>query len=130
MEIICLDSSVLIDHFRQSNKNNTFFFKLAGFYQFSIASIVWYEITRGNSRSQIFFWNNLLNNIDILPFDKDCADIAANLYQQLKKINKLAGTDDLLIAATALRYGYKVVTLNQKHFQNIPNLDLITINDI
>lgn len=45
MEIICLDSSVLIEYYRKNKKENSFLFQLAAKYEFKIPSVVKYEIS-------------------------------------------------------------------------------------
>jgi tRNA(fMet)-specific endonuclease VapC len=131
MEIICIDSSVLIDHFRnQSKKTDTFFIELNKKFVITIPAVVWYEIHRGSNPAQDTFWDNLQDNITILPFDKDSAETAGEIYKVLKKMNKLPGTDDILISAIAKRFGFRLATLNPKHFENIPDLDIIRPTDI
>ena len=41
-------------------------------------------------------------------------------------VGKLPGTDDILIGATALANNLKLATLNVRHFQDMPGLQLLT----
>jgi len=125
MEIICLDTSVLIEFYRNKDKSKSFWFQLAKKYQFSIPAIVKYEILRGDKKKDEF-WLEIFNHISILPFDSDCADFASEIYLKLKLSNQLIATDDLLIAATALKDNLKIATLNANHFQRIENLVVLT----
>lgn len=123
MEIVCLDSSVLIEYYRKKEKSTTLFFQLATKYQFAIPTIVEYEILRGDAKKDEF-WQTLFNQITSLPFDRQCAAQSAGIYQHLRSIGKLPGTDDILIAATALANGLRLATLNAHHFADIPGLEL------
>jgi len=44
--------------------------------------------------------------------------------------NQLVDTDDLLIAATAMKNNSKIATLNADHFKRIDGLIVITPNDL
>jgi len=126
MEIICLDSDILIEFYRSKNKRNTVLFKLTKEYQFSIPAIVKYEILRGNKKKDKF-WNSFFQETKILPFDDECSQVASEIYQNLKQKHNLIGTDDILIAATAIKHNCSLATLNKKHFSRIKNVNLINI---
>jgi len=56
-EIICLDTSILIDYYRKTDKQNSFFFQLTQTYHlFAVSIITEYEIMIGSSQSQDAFW--------------------------------------------------------------------------
>ncbi len=48
------------------------------------------------------------------------------LKNQLEKAGNLVEDFDLLIAATCLAHGCDLITLNIRHFERIPNLNLVT----
>jgi len=124
--MILLDSSVLIDFFRKSDKKKTFFYQLSKTNtEFCISSITYYEIGIGNRKSHFEFWEKLTKNIMVISFDKVCSDNAINIYIDLLKSNKMIDLADLLIGATALTYNFPVATLNKNHFERIKNLELI-----
>jgi len=125
MEVVCLDTSVLIHYYRSKDKSTTFFFKLAGQYQFVIPTIFEYEILRGDVKKDVF-WQNLFTVIGVLAFDGNCVSEAVKIYLHLRSIGKLPGTDDILIGATALANNLKLATLNVRHFQDMPGLQLLT----
>lgn len=58
MEIIIIDSNILIEYYRQKDKTQTFFFKLSSSYQFQVSAITKYEIYRGDKQ---------LENVPITP---------------------------------------------------------------
>lgn len=125
MEVIALDSSVLIDYYRKKKKQDTFLFQLAGTYTFNIPAIVKYEIYRGNQK-QDPLWENVFTGTEVLPFDDKSAEIAASIYLDLKNRSQLIPTDDILIAATAIRYKLPLATLNKKDFARIKGLNILT----
>ncbi|MCL4392778.1 PIN domain-containing protein, partial [Patescibacteria group bacterium] len=56
------------------------------------------------------------NEIDL---NKDIAKRAGELFRD---VNKGLGVADYIIAASALVTGYIVITLNKKHFEQIPHI--------
>lgn len=61
----------------------------------------------------------------VLPFDSACSKIAAEIYRNLKKSNKLIGISDIFIGATAIANDLALVTLNIEHFNRIKDLNLL-----
>lgn len=126
-ELICLDTSVLIDYFRKTEKRNSFFFSLASRYAlFSISVITEFEILSGSNELQKSFWEQIFKNFVILPFDQKASKEAILIYQQLKLSGNLIEMPDLFIGAVAKANGLKLATLNEKHFARISGLELIT----
>ncbi len=125
MEIACLDSTVLIEHYRAKDKTSTFLFRLIQAYTVQVPSIVRYEVLRGD-RSKDNFWLNYFANKTVLSFDNACAGTAAFIYATLKANNQLIGAEDILIAATALTYNLPLATISTRHFSRVDNLRLIT----
>ena len=125
MEIACLDSTVLIEHYRAKDKTSTFLFRLIQAYTVQVPSIVRYEVLRGD-RSKDNFWLNYFANKTVLSFDNVCAGTAAFIYATLRANNQLIGAEDILIAATALTYNLPLATISTRHFSRVDNLRLIT----
>jgi tRNA(fMet)-specific endonuclease VapC len=131
MEIICLDTNVLIAHKRakKADKDKTFLYRLATkSYQFAVSSITVYELLRGDNQDEDAYWKVMFNNMTVLDFDSNCAEHAANIYQNLKKKGMLIEPEDLLIAATALGNNMNLATGNIKHFDRVVGLELVVDN--
>ena len=65
-----VDTSILIDYYRKTDKANSVWIKLIREgYDFGISTITKYEIYSGASNSQLEFWNGVLQAIEVLPFD-------------------------------------------------------------
>lgn len=124
MEIIIIDSNILIDYYRQKDKTQTVFFKLSSSYQFQVSAITKYEIYRGDKQKDAF-WEVFFASVLVLPFDTSCANIAADIYKDLKSKNLTVDTDDILIAATAIHHNLPLATINRKHFNRINHLNLV-----
>jgi predicted nucleic acid-binding protein len=104
---------------------DTVFFRLSSKnIRFAISAITCYEIFVGETKENVF-WNSLLSSIDILYFDLQCANKAADVMKSLKRRNQIIDTPDLFIAATALSHNLSIATLNKKHFERIEGLDII-----
>ncbi len=69
-KIILVDTSILIDLFRKTDKDNASLIALVRQgYTYCLSSIPEYEIFTGASLGQVDFWNNFLQNTNVLPFD-------------------------------------------------------------
>ena len=124
-KIILADTSILIDLFRKSKKVNSKFVQLAmEGYEFQISAITAYEVYSGATIGQLPFWDDLLEKIIVLPFDKDVVKQAVIINRILKQKRKQIELADLFIAATAVNHDLSLATLNRKHFERI---DLLTI---
>lgn len=70
---------------------------------------------------------NILSHVPVLEFDTEVARTYAELYahalSQTKRSN--LNVHDLQIAATALAYGYSLLTTNTDDFKGIPGLKVI-----
>ena len=124
-ELICLDTSILIDYFRKRNKSGTQFFKLSSEFDFAISVITKLEILTGIKKEQEVFWTNVFNRIKILELSEKDVEIAAGIIKSLKMKNKIIGLKDILIASTAITNGLRISTLNLKEFERIDNLQLL-----
>ena len=126
-EIICLDTSILIDFYRKKIKEKSAFFQLTTRCKlFAVSIITTYEIMIGSDVTQAEYWSDFFDRITVLPFDKKANDIAIDSAKYLKTINKLIEVPDIFIGATALANNMKIATINKKHFDRIPGLVLVS----
>jgi predicted nucleic acid-binding protein len=124
--MILLDSSVLIELFRKKDKNKTLFYNLTQVYDdLCISSITYYEIGIGNRKTHFEYWEELTDNLTVIPFDKVCSVSAIEIYLDLLAKNKIIDLADLLIGATALAHTIPIATLNIKHFERIKGLEIV-----
>jgi len=66
----------------------------------------------------------LLEIIQVVPFDIECAKIFGTIKSKLRSLGKPTGEVDALIAATAMAREATLVTTNKKHFENIEGLKI------
>ncbi len=64
----------------------------------------------------------LLQPIQLLSFDSECAAHAARIRVTLEAAGTPIGPHDTLIAATALRHQATLVTRNVREFSRVPGL--------
>jgi predicted nucleic acid-binding protein len=65
-----------------------------------------------------------LDSLNIVQFDKQSAEIFAQLKAQLQKQGNVVADMDLLIASICLANGLTLVTNNTRHFEKISGLRL------
>lgn len=122
---LMVDTSILIDYFRKTDKNNS---RLVSHFKnyniLYISSVTEYEVVNGATVMHIQFWNQMLSRFIILNFDSRAARQAAEIVRQLKTKRKTIDIPDLFIAATASVHGLIIDTLNTRHFIDIDSISL------
>ncbi len=125
-KIILIDTSILIDYFRKTDKNNSVLISLFDQgYDLIISAITHYEIYSGTTANQLIFWKSLLQRTKVLALDKVVAQTAVDINNQLKRKRKQIEIADLFIAATAVANNLPFATLNTKHFERIDSLTIV-----
>ena len=125
MEVICLDTTILIEYWRAKDKGKTKLVSLQSQYEFAVSVIVVYELLRGDNSAEDSFWKKFFAQVTILDMDIECAEIAGNIYRDLKQNGNMIGVEDILIAAAALKHKLKVATDNTAHFNRIKGLTVV-----
>ena len=124
--MILVDTSILIDYFRKSDKSNS---KLVALirdgYKFQISSVTEYEIFAGSTLGQQKYWEEFLEKIKVISFDQDAVKAAVEINNKLKLKSKQIAIADLFIAATAISNNLPFATLNRKHFDRIDDLLIV-----
>ena len=95
---------------------------------FAMASISVMELRAGalGAAHPTTFWNRvdreIISHLKVLSFDHEAAIEAGNLFVHLQKKGEPIGSEDVMIAAIAKRFGAIVVTGNVRHFERVPGL--------
>ncbi len=125
--MVVLDTSILIDHLRQSRNKETVLAKFSASTEetLAISIITIQELYEGKStkteeRERALL--SLISPIKILPYTYQAAKLAGEIARDLDKPIELA---DAAIAATTITDRAKLLTLNRKDFKGIKNLSLI-----
>jgi predicted nucleic acid-binding protein len=125
-KIVLVDTSILIDLFRKTDKANSALVSLVRQgYIYCISAVTEYEIYTGTTSEQVDFWDDFLEKANVLVFDQTVAKVAVDLNKDLKRKRKLIDVADLFIAATAISNNLPLATLNKKHFDRIDGLTII-----
>ncbi|NER80890.1 MAG: type II toxin-antitoxin system VapC family toxin [Leptolyngbya sp. SIO1D8] len=78
------------------------------------------QIKRSTKKAVLGF----LDDIEIVPFSAEAANVAAEIRAGVELAGKPIGAYDILIAATALDCNFILVTSNEKEFARIPRLKI------
>ncbi len=126
-DLILLDTSVLIEYFRKKQKTESFFYKLSDVSNnFCISVITHYEISCGINFQQNSFWNSFFSDIINVPYSASLNAVAVKITSDLKRKRQSIEFKDLIIAATAVHFNYRLATINVRHFEHITGLKLVT----
>ncbi len=119
---LLVDTSVLIDHLRGGKTWKKVVVESGEDLKLFVPTIVIFELFSGQSTrdsSIVVKIYQLLANFQRIELDENIAKIAGELFRDLKKHIQIS---DYIIAATALSTNATVLTLNRKHFEQIPGL--------
>jgi tRNA(fMet)-specific endonuclease VapC len=72
------------------------------------------------------FIDELKKHVPVHPVTDSTAEIAGQISGEQAAKGITLPVDDLLIGASAIEQGYAVVTLNTRHFQKIPGLQVLS----
>jgi tRNA(fMet)-specific endonuclease VapC len=123
---VLIDTSIIIDHFRKSDKTNTRLVQHFKKYSLFISSITVFELYNGaSSPEKAHDIELILKNVEVIDVNKKIAIEASKIYLLLAKKNKAIEFRDILIAATAIVSKMPIDTLNVNHFSRIAGLKLI-----
>ena len=73
------------------------------------------------------FIADLLADMEVVPYAKATALLAGKIDGEQRALGVTIPYADLLIGVTALEHGYSVATVNLRHFQMIPGLNVVMI---
>jgi tRNA(fMet)-specific endonuclease VapC len=135
---LILDSSVVIAAERRGETVEQFIEKMvkaAGDQEAALSTIGLAELIHGIYHAQTpeirlrreSFVNELLADLTVYPYTKETALLAGKVDGEQRSKGVVIPLGDLLIGATALSLGYKVLTGNLRDFQRIPGLSVMQI---
>lgn len=129
MKAALIDPNILSQFFRgQAQVVNKFETYLKEYDTINLSIITYYEIVSGlkhrDAHKQLGVFLDFVTQNSLLPFTQKVADVAAELYADLRKQGQPIDDIDLLIAGTAIANGLTLVTHNRKHFDRIAQLEV------
>lgn len=122
-----LDTNVLIDFLRGTSRNIYKMLLRSDASLIKVPAVVKAELLLGaekssNPEAERHKAEALLLPFEIVPFDDGCTFQYAKIRAYLEHEGLVIGSNDLLIAATALAYSSVLVTNNTREFERVPGL--------
>ena len=124
---LVLDTSIIIDYLRNGQTGINFFDNIAEDVIFFIPTIVIFELFSGKSTINPEKLNKILDFMESFQRVELTETIAQRAGELYRDISTTLQVPDYIIAASTLEIGGEVVTLNKKHFMEIPNLKLYLV---
>lgn len=129
---LILDTSILVAAERKRFDFKSFILAEAPSENYYISIITVSELLHGVYRAsgkrrvrRNAFVEAIIQKTPILQFDLSIARFHAELSANLETSGFRIGAHDLIIAATCLRFNYKIATLNEKEFERVDGLVLM-----
>lgn len=133
---LILDSSVVIEAERRSETAGRLVERVVsvtGDQETAISAVGLTELVHGLYRANTpalrlqrqTFLDDLLAGLAVYPYTKQTALLAGRLDAEQRNRGVVIPVADLLIGATALSLGFSVLTVNMRHFRQIPGLSVV-----
>lgn len=124
-----LDTNIIIDHLRKPSDESllTKMTKNHSNETLGISVISIQELYEGKSTKDLTkenFMLSILGLLTVLPYDAEVAKLAGKIARDSSESIDLG---DTAIAATTILNGASLLTLNEKHFESIPDLNLFSL---
>ena len=135
---IMLDSSVIIAAERKRQTIEDFLTSIwqrFGEVEIAISAVTLAELVHGVARANTpenkerrrDFIDELKRHVPVHPVTDSTAEIAGQTSGEQAAKGITLPADDLLIGASAIEQGYAVATLNIRHFEKIPGLQVLSL---
>jgi tRNA(fMet)-specific endonuclease VapC len=85
--------------------------------------------SRNPIQAEIRF-GEMLKRLEIVSLDQAIVQRFASVRRGLRSKGLLIGDLDILIGCTALSHDFTLLTRNRKHFERIPGLRFLTLDDV
>jgi len=122
MEKVALDTNILIEILKNNTQIVSMFYQASS--KFAISSISAMELYYGaRDKKELQNLKKFITFFDTIELDTTIATTATLLIETYAKSHSLT-IPDALIAATSIRHGYPLWTLNVKDFHYIDGLNL------
>lgn len=125
---VVVDSSIIIDYLRGGRKWDDFIGSVERDTQLFLPTVVIFELFSGNStreKRKLQEMIAFISEFQRIDLNEDIAKVAGELFRDTKIKIQAA---DCIIAASALQVNAQVVSLNQKHFAQISNINLYPLS--
>ena len=127
-QTVLLDTRVLINFLHGKREPTELLGNLTGRgIALAVSCITVAELFAGIRESEETVTEELLSSLDCLPVTLQIARRAGLLRATQRRLGRTFALDDMMIAATAIHYGYPLITDNRKDFE-IPEIELFPIS--
>jgi tRNA(fMet)-specific endonuclease VapC len=132
---VVLDTMIIVRHLRGRKDEAKLIQKLQLNSTVATTIVNSFEIYYGaykseNTSKNLASAKGFLSTVEVLDLDDDSVEMAGRVMADLEAKGIALDPRDVLIGSIASKNGYSVVTLNSKHFQRIPTLQVIAPEDI
>jgi predicted nucleic acid-binding protein len=135
---LILDTSILIASERRGEAVEDILHQARaahGEVDIALSAISVVELTHGIYRARTdadrarrrIFAEGAFHDLIVHPVSLEIAQLAGRIEGEQAALGIAIGFEDLVIGATALHLGFDVASLNLKHFQRIPGLNVVTL---
>ena len=135
---LILDSSVVIAAERRGDTIERLIQRMVdatGDQEAALSAVGLTELVHGVYRAQTAetrarresFLEELLAALTVYPFTTEAARLAGKLDAEQQSRGVVIPFGDLLIGATALSLGFSVLTVNTRHFRQVPGLSVVQL---
>lgn len=121
---LVVDTSILIDHLRGGVAWRDFLARAEKDIEFFLPTIVIFELYSGKSTQDRHILHKVINLVRLFQTIELDGEIAIRAGELYRDVSKDLQVPDYIIAASALKIGGIVLTLNRKHFKLIPGVSL------
>lgn len=127
---IVVDTSILIDYLRGGKKGAQFIEEVEkdDDSELFLPTIVIFELFSGQSTKSPVVATRILSLLKFFQRIELTEEIARQAGQLFRDTKKTLQVPDYIIAASALQVNAAVVTLNEKHFEQIPNINIYSLS--
>ena len=135
---VILDTDVVVDHLKRKPEptaTQIFHEIRTGRLVAYMTSITIFELYRGaklapKPKEKVGHIEAILGYVSCLPLDETAANVASDMCVFLERKGELIEIRDLFIGAITKKAGLPLVTKNIAHFKRVPDIEVITPNDL
>jgi tRNA(fMet)-specific endonuclease VapC len=125
-----LDTGIVIRHLRGQRRVVQLLRGFGALGRLSIATVTRLEMHAGMSPEEKDATQKLLSRFVTFDMDRDIADRAGDHIRENSLHGISLSVPDAIIAATAVKHGLTLITLNRGDFEGIPGLSLASIPEV
>ncbi len=133
MEILCLDTDILIDFLRGETKTTKEVKKLEDLFELTTTAINLFELYYGAYKTgrdrNVNAIRELENRLEVLKFTSTSAKISGEILSKLEKKEEAIDFRDVMIASIVIENDVALYTRNAKHFERVEGLKLYEFHE-